>query len=367
MQQIYVYSYFSGFKRLLGYSSIINHPKKEIIEKRIKIIKFFDHFGLTATKEAYNVGRSTIYSQKKKLRQGDGRLESLAPDDKTPKIKRNRLSETDPIIIDFIISYRRSHPRVGKEIITPILNAYLRLEGIRKVSESTVGRLISDLKQKRKIDNDYKLSFYAKTGRLIRRTIKKTKKLRRKGYQPEKPGDLIQIDTIEIFTDGLKRYIMTAYDIKTAFAFAYCFKSKTSRNAKHFFKKLIKVCPFKIKRVQTDNGSEFEKYFDQYTKKLNIIHFWNYPAHPKSNCYLERFNRTIQDQYVTYHLDELEDPEIFNQGLMKYLIWYNTEKVHSRLNKIPPLKYYIDNFFTGPKKSNMSWTLTKICIVNTIR
>jgi len=40
----------------------INHP--EVAEK-IKIIAFFDRYGLKVTKDAFSVGRSTIYLWKK--------------------------------------------------------------------------------------------------------------------------------------------------------------------------------------------------------------------------------------------------------------------------------------------------------------
>jgi hypothetical protein len=42
---------------------------------------------------------------------------------------------------------------------------------------------------------------------------------------------------------------------------------------------------------------------------------------------------------------------------MKYLLWYNTERAHRSIGKLPPLLYYVLNFF-HPEKSNMSWTLT---------
>jgi len=48
---------------------------------------------------------------------------------------------------------------------------------------------------------------------------------------------------------------------------------------------------------------------------------------------------------------------------MEYLIWYNTEKPHRGIGKLPPLRYYLDNFVT-PQKSNMLWTLTGICHIN---
>jgi transposase InsO family protein len=55
------------------------------------------------------------------------------------------------------------------------------------------------------------------------------------------------------------------------------------------------VAPSAIQRIQTDNGSEFASYFDASCQKNGLIHFFNYPKHPQSNGYLERFNRTIQE------------------------------------------------------------------------
>ncbi len=71
------------------------------------------------------------------------------------------------------------------------------------------------------------------------------------------------------------------------------------------------------------------------------------------------YNRVIQRQYIDWHYQTLVNPREFNQGLMEYLVWYNTEKPHKRLGKIPPLKYYLDNFVKLPQKSNMLWTLAR--------
>ena len=82
------------------------------------------------------------------------------------------------------------------------------------------------------------------------------------------------------------------------------------------------------------------------------------PKHPQANGYLERFNRTIQEQFVNWYIDELDEPNVFNRKLMEYLIWYNIEKPHRGIGNLPPLRYYLDNFFNTPEKSNMFWTLT---------
>ena len=124
-----------------------------------------------------------------------------------------------------------------------------------------MGRIISDLKKQGRILSGKRLSFYGKTGNLIEKKQIKRKKLRRKDYNPEKVGDLLQIDTIVKFINGIKRYIVPAIDLKLDFGFAYGYAGASSQNTKDFFSKLEMVSPFSIKRMQTDNGSEFEKDF----------------------------------------------------------------------------------------------------------
>ena len=176
------------------------------------------------------------------------------------------------------------------------------------------------------------------------------------------PGELVEIDTVSIFVDGLKRYLLTAIDLPTRFAFAYTYKSSSSANARDFLAKLRNVAPFPITRVQTDNGHEFEKHFSQACRQQNLVHYFNYPRHPQSNSHLERFNRTVQEQFAYWHTDLLDEPEAFNRRLMDYLVWYNTEKPHRGIGKLPPLRYYLDNF-VAPQKSNMLWTLRQSSIV----
>ncbi len=60
--------------------------------------------------------------------------------------------------------------------------------------------------------------------------------------------------------------------------------------------------------------------------------------------------------------------EVFNNQLMDFCLWYNIEKPHKGLNKLPTLKYYVNEFVKQPAQSNMSWTpilLTKDALFNT--
>ena len=344
----------------MQYISNITHLDKniqEVIWQRIKTLEFFDEFGKEATRKAFKVGRSTIYLWKGKLVKSGGKLSSLKPESKAPKTRTRR--SVLPTHLEFIESYRKEHPGADKATILPVLSAFCFAIGINPVSESTIGRIIKELKDKGRIPSYQVItSINGKTGNLrIRGTRKKEHKLRVGSFKPQKPGDLVQVDAITIFLDGIVRYIITALDVKSRFAFAYAYKTLSSNTARDFIQRLRTVAPFPITAIQTDNGKEFHKYFREYLKQEGITHFYNYPKCPKMNTFVERFNRTIQDQHISWNMHLYYEPKEANSKLMQYLIWYNTEKPHRGIGKMPPLKYFIDNYIQ-PEKSNMLWTAT---------
>jgi len=49
------------------------------------------------------------------------------------------------------------------------------------------------------------------------------------------------------------------------------------------------------------------------------------PLYNVISRYIERSNRTLQEEFLNTHLDlPAYDTEEFNSKLMEYLIWYNT-------------------------------------------
>ncbi len=350
--------YVKGFAKLYEDAVRFSYMITEKAKYKAKVLVFWEKHGLDATTDAFPIKRPTLFLWKKQLKQGGGKLESLNERSKCPKNKRKRI--TDTRIEEFIIKQRTEHPRLGKDKVKPLLDKYCKEQSIKTISIPTIGRIISDLKNKGRILSDKRLSLYGKTGNLIERKPIKRKKFRRKDYNPEKSGDLLQIDTIVKFINGIKRYIVTAIDLKSDFGFAYVYSSASSLNTKDFFSKLEMVAPFTIKRIQTDNGSEFEYHFREYIKDKDIIHFHNYPKCPKMNAYVERFNRTIQEEFIDWHKETLAyDIDGFNRELIDWLLWYNTERPHYSLRMIPPMKFIINNLFLTPQKSNMLWTHTR--------
>lgn len=92
MQQIYTHSYFKKYElyNLSKLNGLVNHPRYEEITRRLKIINFYDRYGINATKEAYGLSKSTIYLWKKKVREVDGDIRALASQSKAPRKKREK-------------------------------------------------------------------------------------------------------------------------------------------------------------------------------------------------------------------------------------------------------------------------------------
>lgn len=303
-----------------------------IAKERLKILKFYESYGEKATKEAFGVSRKVICVWRKRLKSKI--VSSLVPYSTAPK--RVRTMFVDPKAILFIKSLREAHPRLGKRKIKPILDAFCRKEGIPLYSEAKVGRII----------RLHKL-FYQKEGRIYHNPGSKyanqsrVKRLRIR-YAP-KPRDFgyIQMDTVLRLVDGVKYYFYQAVDTKGKFALSLPYKNLNSQNTLDFFKKLILVCPFKIISVQTDNGLEFLGLFDDYLRRLNIPHLFTYPRCPKINGVVERFNRTLQEEFIDPNLHLIHSPKEFSLQLANYLIFFNGQRVHQALNYMTPLSYLI--------------------------
>jgi len=336
-----------GFGRLYDYAYKYNHMITKEAEQRLKILRFWRKHGLKATHDAFGAKRSTLYYWWKMYKESGYKIESLNPGSQARNNNNER--EIHPLLLKEIRRLRLEVcPNMGKAKVFKYLKEYSLKYNFPIYSESKIGRIIKDKKiyhHRQKIYPSGKV-----------KTVQKRKKERKpKGFIPQEAGDLVEIDTIVRFKDDMKRYIITAVDIKTKYSFAWCYRRHNSFSAKDFFQKLETVFPYDIKRVQTDNGAEFCKHFADYLKERNIVHYWNYKRKPTRNGNVEKYNRTIQEEFVDWHELYLDDPAEFNQKLTDWLLWYNTERFHWSLNLTSPVDYLLNNGLL----SKMSWTSTK--------
>lgn len=322
-----------GFVRLARYSIKWLHMLTDKATYKVKVLSFWTRHGLEATLDAFPVKRSTLFLWKQKIKQSGGTLESLNELSKAPQLKRKRIWPL--IIIAEIRRLRLIHPNLGKEKIHPFLLIFCQKNRLKCPQPRTIGRIMSDEGGMRTFPQ--KVSHFGKI-----KPIKRVKKNRKpKDYIPLLPGQLIAMDTIERRELGLKRYVITFVDIYSRFTFAWGYEGHTSNTARDFLQKVQIIFPFNIQNVLTDNGSEFMKHFAETIKKEHITHFHTYPRTPKMNAHCERFNRTIQEEYIDYHSSELLNLEKFNANLMNYLVWYNTERPHWSLNLKSPIQHIL--------------------------
>lgn len=325
---------------------------------RAKILVFWEKHGLEATLDAFSVKRSTLYSWKNLWEKGNKRIEALNEKSKVPKTKRRRIWPYEIIQEIRRIRDRDNHPNLGSEKVHPLLLEFCQEKRFKCPQPRTIARIIADDPDKMRVFPQ-KISHFGKIKKINRQKV-----LRKpKDFKPEYPGHLVALDTIEKIINGNRRYIITFEDIYTRFSFAWSTKSHASKAAEEFFGLCLRVFPLSLNflYVLTDNGSEFKKHFSEKLKELHLIHFHTYPKTPKMNSHIERFNRTIQEEFIDYHSHLLINPDDFNRELIDYLIFYNTKRVHKAFqNKLSPVQFMISLqptqfIFKMPQESKMGW------------
>ena len=165
------------------------------------------------------------------------------------------------------------------------------------------------------------------------------------------PGEKVQVDVKEVpynclrgkaLRDGRHLYQWTAIDECTRLRFVYAFEEHTPENSVKFLRMLIKVFPFKIQTIQTDNGTEFTyKYisegtecpFDTALRKLGIEHKLIPPRTPWHNGKVERSHRN--DQRYFYDWETFRSVEELNMKLAEHLRWSNNKPMRTLGSKSP--------------------------------
>jgi len=149
----------------------------------------------------------------------------------------------------------------------------------------------------------------------------------------EKPGSLVQLDTIHRMIDEKKRlYVYVAIDVCSRWVYAKAYGRMSGATTLVFLKEAERRAAFRFEMLQSDHGPEFGKWFVAQAKKS---HRYTRIGKPNDNAHIERFNRTIQEEC----LDALpKDTKIINRNLSKYLRYYNEKRHHFGLNLQTPLQ-----------------------------
>jgi len=311
--------------------------------RRVKILDFWQRHGLSAAIDAFGVSRRTLYYWQRTYRAAQGKAHALNEGSRAPRRCRSK-RPWDVGVFERLVQLRTDMPAIGFEKLRIFLLDWCEARSLHCPSVSTI---------RRRARQDVRLRSVRKRPPASQR-LKSQGQRRPKGYVPKAPGECVGVDTIEIHGSGLyrgmRRYVMTFKDMHSRFALAAAVPSKHASNATR------KVCyPFKPQRVLSDNGSEFKAGFTQTVLNDGAVRWLTYPKCPKMNAHAERFNRTIQEEFIEFHKDLLfDDIDAFNDKLLDYLIWFNEERPHYALNLRSPMQ-----FLKQQHQCNMYWRNTR--------
>ena len=345
---------FNKFRGTRGFVSLwqetirFRYMVTDQAKARVRTLAFWEKHGEAAAREAFGVSRRTLFRWQAALRKSGGKLEGLNA--RSTASNRRRKRDVPAPLLERIIALRRAHPRLGKEKLQPLC----ALTGYR-TSVSTVGRILVDLKKQGRISAPALLSFNGRTGTFTERAAKRKKKLRRPhGYR------VLEVDTVVRFIDGVKRYILTGVDTERRTAFAAAYTNHGSASAADFLIKARAVLPDCPASIQTDNGSEFALHFERACRDERITRFHTYPRSPKMNAHVERFNRTLDEEFLRYRRALLrDDVRAFNDKLVDWLLWYNGERPHYALGQVSPFQFMMSSL--PAQECQMWWTHTLFC------
>lgn len=231
--------------------------------------------------------------------------------------KATELSEVQK----FLITEMRQKYRWGSEV----MQAHLRFDHSISLSKYRIERFLthSGLREK-----------YPCTTKKVRRNDKAEHKRIVKIYHP---GEHTQLDTKHqphILKNGEKCYVFNFVDHASNWSYKKAYSKISPKSTIDFMKNLLKVCPFKIKRLQTDNGTEYTyKFYKRYAdikkehplekfcEENDIVQKLIPPGVKELQGLVERSHR--QDDQELFSRIEPDEIEEFNDYLKEYYIERN--------------------------------------------
>lgn len=216
---------------------------------------------------------------------------------------RNCKHATAEAVVERIRYYRKRYGRCAV-----VVHAYCRQEGT-VVSLATVRRVLTRL------------------GLIAKRTWKR-------GYRPPvprpaavRPGDLVQTDTVHLYDPRTKgrTYLYTLVDVFSRWSYVEHHAVLSQQLAAAVIRRGQAYAGFRFTMVQADNGPEYGRHFEELLQTDGIAVRHSRVRRPNDNAFVERFNRTIQEECTGSTSPVGLD---LQSKVLAYLAYYNDERLH---------------------------------------
>lgn len=250
---------------------------------RQRALEWAEKHGVTEAAIRYKVSRKTIHKWKKRY---DGSIESLKDRKRTP--------------------HRIARKQTASE-----------LKLVKRYARKYAGDLLLGYEKAKAYGYSRSYGCFKRTASKLVKPEKKRKHVRKnKPYQrADYPGQKIQMDVKYVpaycVADGEKYYQFTAKDECTRWTYREMYAEHSSASAKDFLEKLVRVAPFPIRMVQTDNGAEFtnallvtkakhKTLFEEALIEMGIEYHRIRIATPRHNGKVERQHRTDEQRFYKH-------------------------------------------------------------------
>jgi transposase InsO family protein len=282
------------------------------------------------------ISRTSFYEYKKRFEEAG--LEGLRD---LPPIVKSHPFTTSEETVERIVTLSLENPSRGCNFISD----RLRQEGTL-VSYPTVQNILNKQGLRRSYDRWLRLEELAAAGQLeptetqLKFLIKENPIWReRRHVESRRPGELLCQDTSSVgkWDGGLLR-LHAVVDTFSSYGFAFLYPSKQPEAAVAVLHNdvlpLYAEQQLGVQAILTDNGTEFcgtpEHPYELYLALNDIEHRRTQVRHPHTNGFVERFIRTVKEEFFRSRVSRLQFTtlEELQAALDDWLHAYNHDRPH---------------------------------------
>jgi putative transposase len=282
---------------------------------------------VSLTARHFGVSRPTVYRWLGRFERLH--LETLEDRSSAPRRRRRPSWTVDQV--EAVRAMRERYPRWGKAK----LRILLRRDGL-ELSVSMVGRILGYLARRGVLREPAS----RRIGVRQRRWRRPYAVRRPSDWAIERPGDLVELDTLDIRPPGVTHPFkqFTARDRVSRWDTVELRRNALARTAAGVLDALEARMPFAVRAISIDNGSEFMAEFEAACQARAIRLFVLPPRSPKLHGTVERANRTHTEEFYEV-TDAAPELEALQAGLAAWELCYNTVRPHQALGYLTPAEY----------------------------
>lgn len=311
--------------------------EEKIARQRLSVLQLAETLGsVSEACRQRGMTRTQFYEYKKRFQTfGFEGLKDLAP------IHKSHPQTTPPEVVERILELALKHPSKGCKYLSDLL----KLEG-RYVSGPTVQNILDKHEMGTRFQRLLKLEMeHLETGldltaAQIQAIEKANPAFRERHVESSRPGELLSADTFLVghFKGIGKVYLHAVVDTYGSYGFGFLHTSKQPEAAVAVLHN--DVLPFyadhhlTVQAVLTDNGREFcgtdNHPYELYLALNDIEHRRTKVRSPKTNGFVERFQRTVLEEFFveTLRTTFYETVDALQADLDLWLRFYNTQRPH---------------------------------------